>query len=263
MRTTQTPSFLRLFSLTLRFYFADFEIGKDIWVGIKLGLGGLGIALLFDLSQKADLEEHPLGLVLSTIGPFLLWFVWEIGKRVVKALWRTSSQSRFKETAQGVLGIVVGAFVFFTITAHPIYQSYPHPHLTVPTNEWEMDKVPGWQSRHATSTYILFRDVVLTNDGADTTIGTWWIDVRTIGGVNFHGFMDYIDLKDEFGLPGFIFTKVARTPLRHGQTVHGAATFIITGAPPAVLGEPGTKFRIHFSYANGRVYTLELVNRSS
>jgi len=254
---------------TLRQEFLSFdrrEFWKDLLGGCALAVLAVLIGFYYDLSIKPDWEEHPFATVSVLLLPLSVLII-EVLTRCWKALrriYRERTHASFRDDVHGVLGIMAGACVFFAITAYPIYQSYPHPRLTLPSGEWEIAKVPPVISfGHATSTYILFHDIVLTNAGTDTPIGEWWIDVRTIGGVNFRGPMNYIDPRDEFGLPGFIFTKLANTPLKHGQTVHGAASFVITGTAPGAIEAPGTRFRIHFFYANGCVYTLELITRSS
>jgi len=242
------------------------KISKELFWGAVVVAVSVAANFYFDLSSKGDWDEHPVVLVSLSLFGLLAVLFWDISTRTCKAaigIYRARQSTDFREPVHAVLAIIIGAVVYASILAYPIYLNYPHLHLRLGVDRWKVGEMDLSGLTQRSGTFIYFPKLSMVNSGAETYVpeSSWSIDVRTIAGVVFHGGSNYIKPQGSFVLNDNLVKEMLHPIKRGSEPVSGKALFVLVGVSPSVINTPGTKLTINFSDAQGSRYSFSVTQK--
>lgn len=247
--------------LELERRFKSFKARDDMIVGAKIGLVGVVFNVVFRLSQRTDWDRHPVLLVISVVGPFFAWIVWDAARRFVKAVWGVCRKGQFRNDS---LATVLAVIYVSSFTCLGWYVNYIHsPHIHA--------KIVGYaigEIREIEPTAAVTLLVDLSNSGVPSPITRWRLLLQL---PNEETFTSDILLKDPTWFRGrsdiqtpppgkpynnYLCDETREHPI--GATaVHGYIAFALVGYRREIVDSPTTTLVLIVTDKNGRDYEVQ------
>jgi|ERR1700688_1052828 len=268
--------------------FASFD-AKRKWRDIKTGAGvaivTIALQIVFNLSTRADWDEHPVGLIICAIlVPFII-----VGAETAYRCWKAALKvyrerdDSFRETVLVIGLMLLTACVGILIIEYGEYKTSPHFGMEI-ADVHAVDKGPGKTKEGPTmdggysigdtddprqpSTSVVFFQISLKNTGVPSRAHNWRLRAKIKGATDVvEGEpslqnIRWADPRDNsqtyftFSVTDLIFGR-SEKPFK--GTLGGAAFFVLPGISPETVKAPGTKLTVSCQDDTGKEYEVSTV----